>query len=302
MTDNNLTLRNTTISLDEYNKLVNEATTLRETKGALQTTIDNLNKQIVTLNEKQPLVKVIHYTSEVDTHYDDWRDDMVDEPWKKMSKVEYTNLSDVTTVATEQAKAKVEKEITDLKEEIKRLKEQIEYLNDARSQSDREVAKTLTKKDNELDDKKEEYSKNILKLKKAFDEDAKNYKETIKELKEEIQKVKDSKTDVEIEEKRNKEIKDLKGRIKDLEKMIEELGKLNIFSRLFKLRTISTERLIAQKELLEKEYAANRVGTTWVKEGGKYRKYNAFEEVYNTITVKAQDLYHRITCTGSSKW
>jgi hypothetical protein len=299
-TTNNL--RSTTISLDEYNKLVNEASTLRETKGALQTTIQNLQDQIQKLNEKQPVVKVIHYTTEQETHYDDWRDEVMDEEYRRQSRIEFINVDTATELAVTQAKAQVSNEIRDLKDDIRRLKGQLESSGDDYSKVYKQWMKAEQVNNENLAEKKEEYEKNLLKLKKASDEDAKNYKETIKELKEEIQKVKDNKTDIEIEEKRNKEIKDLKGRIKDLENTLVDLGKLNLVKRIFKLRTISAERLVAQKELLERENAANKVGTTRVKESGKYRKYTFFEEVYNALSAKSKDAYYWITSTAYSAW
>ena len=87
-------------------------------------------------------------------------------------------------------------------------------------------------------------------------------------------------------------------------KIIEELGQLNFFKRVFKLREISAEKLAVQKELLERERNANAVGSTWVKENGKYRKYNAFAEYVNSLSSQARDYYNSVTTAfgGFVRW
>jgi DNA repair exonuclease SbcCD ATPase subunit len=187
---------------------------------------------------------------------------------------------------------------------IKELRDSVDTVQDRVEVKEKQIKKLKTQQAEELLEKEELYGKNLEGLKKAYKEDEKEYKETIKDLKEEIQKVKDSKTDAEVEEKRNKEIKDLKLRIKDLEKMVEDLGKLNFFSRMFKLRSISAEVLAARKELVERQDAVNRIGTTYVKENGKYRKYNAVSEYLNSLSSQARNYYNTVTSafSGYVRW
>jgi chromosome segregation ATPase len=278
MPENNIPLRSTTISLDEYNKLQSEIALLREQKGVQQQTISQLQNKVNDLEQKQPQVKVTHWSKE----YDDYDD----EEFTSLNKVEFINLSEVTTIANNKAKKETKDKVEELENKIqsekntaKYLRERIEANEEEISALEKRITKLVAQREEELEEKEETYNKNIKSLEKAYKEDEKNYKETIKELKEEIQKVKDSKTDEEVEEKRNKEIKDLKARIKDLEKLVEELGSMNFFKRVFKLRTISAEKLAVQKELLERERNANAIGTTWVRENSKYRKYNSFNEM-----------------------
>lgn len=284
-TDN---LRVTTISLDEYNALKIEADRLKGLNGGQSTTINILNDKIYELEQKQPLVKVLHYHMQ-----EDWDES----PYPVTDKVEFVNLTEVERLAEEKAKSTVkdklevlENKVDNTMDELKRQRINNELLADKLDEKERLVKKVKTSHATELETEKETYTKNIDKLKKAAKEDAESYKETISELKDEIKKIKDNKTDAEVEEKRNKEIKDLKGRIKDLEKTIEELGSMNFFKRVFKLRTISAEKLAAQSELLEREKNANAVGTTWVKENNKYRPYDKFSSVWEYLSQQGRRL------------
>jgi hypothetical protein len=76
---------------------------------------------------------------------------------------------------------------------------------------------------------------------------------------------------------------------------------MNFIKRVFKLRTISAEKLTAQKELLQREKRVNSIGTTWVKENGKYRKYNNFSEYLNSIYSYSTNVYGWIK-DFSNKW
>jgi len=250
-------LRTTTISLDEYNNLRDNIESLRRETGANEETIRHLEDKLSEADDKNREVRVTHYTN----NYSPWIGDYS----LSVAKVEFVNMADVEILADKKARSEVEAHIDELENKV------IEYNNEVKA---RERTITQLGEDNNV---------RVEDLKRAYNKDVKAYKETITDLKEEIQKVKDSKTDIEIEKKRNEEIKDLKGRIKDLESTIEELGKLNFFKRTFKLRTISAEKLAAQKELLQRERRANAVGTTWVKEGGKYRKSEFFKDVYASM-------------------
>ena len=290
MTDNNGTLRTATISTDEYKALLSEANSLRERIGSADESNKRLEREIATLKEKQPLVKVIHYEEKTNREYNYDRNDWDEYHYKDVKHTEFINLSDVTSMVTNQIKKETENENQSLKNKVRSLKLELEYAEDTEGRIERELNKELSKRTSELEDVKEQHEEKIKDLNKAYKVDVSNYKETIKDLKDEVIKVKDSKTDVEVEEKRNKEIKDLKARIKDLEKLVEELGSMNFIKRTFKLRKLSAEKLAAHKELLERERNANSIGTTWVKNGEhKYYKYGAFDELNNWFNVKTQE-------------
>jgi DNA repair exonuclease SbcCD ATPase subunit len=264
-------IRTTTITLDEYDSLKRNLEAKDQMIGALEERVDHLNDKVTEVEEKQPEVKIVHY-KEV---WNNWRDEMLPEE----AKVEFTNLSEIETLAYNKAKVDYEQKLKELINNNKSLKDETERLDDIVASKNKQISTNFKIYNDTISDLRVEYKDNISKLDKAYKADVNSYKETIKELKEEIQKVKDGKTDKEIEEKRNKEILDLKNRIKDLEKILEDLKSMNFFKRVFKLRTISAEKLAAQKELIEREKRANKVGTTWVKEGGKYRVYNMYNEM-----------------------
>ena len=299
-------LRTTIISLDEYNALRLEADRLKGLNGGQSATIAILNDRIAELRQKQPEVKIIHGLKEI--HHNEYDGDYSNYEDFVPKKVEFVNLTEVERLVESKVNEELKSKLSTLESDNDHLKDSLKHaevravqiydeLTDTVNKKTRLLKKMETEYSETLEDKHQEQEKLINKLKKAVDEDTKQYKETIKDLKEEIQKVKDNKTDIEIEKKRNKEIVDLKGRIKDLEKLIEELGSMNFFKRVFKLRTISAEKLAAQQELLEREKNANAVGKTWVKEGDKYRKYNAFEEMWGSLkrhTNNIQDYFYSV--------
>jgi chromosome segregation ATPase len=303
MSDNNTLLRTTTISLDEYNRLNESVNTQRALVGALEQQIESLKEDLIKVEEKQPQIKVTHSSRE-------W-DDYNEETYSKVNRVEFINLPDVVSLANNAAKNEVKERINDLEEKLeteersyKQLQKQLVEANDLIQLKNKELRKVNLNHAENVEETKIQYNKEVATLKKAYAEDVDAYKETIKDLKEEVKKVKDSKTDIEIEEKRNKEIIDLKHRIKDLENVIKELGNMNFFKRIFKLRTISAEKLAAQKELLEREKRVNSIGTTWVKEDGKYRTYNAFRNALNNAGSGLQSIYQSVYgwITSANQW
>ena len=276
-------IRTTTITLDEYDSLKRNLEAKDQMIGALEERVDHLNDKVTEVEEKQPEVKIVHY-KEV---WNNWRDEMLPQE----AKVEFTNLSEIETLAYNKAKVDYEHKLKELITGNKLLKEEIEHLEDNINSKSKHINSQYKTYNDTISDLRVEYKDNISKLDKAYKTDVNSYKETIKELKEEIQKVKDGKTDKEIEEKRNKEILDLKNRIKDLEKILEELKSMNFFKRVFKLRTISAEKLAAQKELVERENRANKVGTTWVKEGGKVKSYSAYQRAKDFFVDATSSFY-----------
>lgn len=292
MSDNNTLLRTTTISLDEYNKLVSEVASLRETKGVLQNTMETIAKEKRQLEEKQPLVKVVHYEHKYGREYNDYIDDYEEVDWLNMKKVDYVNLSDVTTMATSQAKKQFSSQIDSLKTEVQQMKatndvlrDNIDTLENRIDVQNKQLKKEKSEATEKLNDLREQQLKYIKAINKAYSLDTDNYKEAIKELKEEIKKVKDGKTDAEVEEKRNSEIKDLKNRIRDLERILNDLESSSFIERFFKLRKLVKEQNTAAVELREREIRADSVGITWVKEEGRTRKYNRFNDLVNKYWI-----------------
>jgi len=294
MAENTKDLRITTISLDEYDRLKSEISVLKEKAGAQTQTIHQLQDEISKSEKEQPKIRVTHYTE----RYNDW-DDKV---YFDENKVEFMNMSEVVSLANKQAETKVNsklkklEETVDYYERIEKLlkKENLNLEDELREQKNtfkKERSKITSEYDELLNSNESEYEKNINKLVKASKQDNESYNETIKELKEEIQKVKDSKTDEEVEKKRNEEIKTLKGRIADLEKILNDLKNTSFFKRIGKLRNITLEQNKAAQELKEREWNADKIGTTWVKENGKTRKYNYFDDVYTNMKKMYNGVY-----------
>jgi hypothetical protein len=270
----------------ELIRLTKENATLQACLSSKDEVIGSLKNQVNSLEtkkyedkkdeeSKEPQIKVVHYN----TRYDDYNDDS----WQELSGVEFINMGEVK----ELMKKKLDKELEDKLEEqkrlVKELRNNVDTVQDRVEVKDRQIMKLKVSHVEELADLKDKNSKREKDLQKAYDEDVKEYNDTIKDLKEEIKKIKDNKTDAEIEEKRNKEITTLKGRIKDLERILTELKNSSFFSRITKLRTINLEQNKAAQELEQKRIDASCIGTTWVKEDGKVRKYDSFAQTMNSM-------------------
>lgn len=251
-------LNTLTITKDEYDNLISSVSEDTYT----QQLIDELKDQIEELKKEkqnnQPEIRITHYGIKKDPWYGDSYIS------KNVDSVEFINLSEVTELANKTAKAKVQSELNDLEKQIENQRKEI-----------KDIKKENTTLKEDQQDKVDEITKN---LEKAYKRDTDGYKKTIKNLTEEIQKIKDSKTDAEIEEKRNEEIKTLKLRIKDLERILNELKNTSFFNRLRKLRKIELEQDKAAQELQQREIDANHIGTTWVKENGRVTKFNRFKD------------------------
>ena len=105
------------------------------------------------------------------------------------------------------------------------------------------------------------------------------------DLNEEIQKLKDSKSDAEVEKKRNEEITTLKLRIRDLEKTINALRNVKRVSQIRKITNeLDKDRIAAA----QREREADNIGKTWVKEGGKFRKFDYFKDAITSMFGRSQ--------------
>lgn len=282
-------LNTVTIPLAEYNSLTNETKTLREVKGTLQESVNNLQNRISELQEQQPKVKIIHLSEDMD----DWDD----ERYLQTNKVEFVNMTDVTTLANTVAKNQVREKLDTLEFDVKRYKDEIKSLDNELDSKKKELQKVYSQKEEMTKELKETQKDELKKLKKAYDKDIESYNEKITELEEEIIKIKENKTDAEVEAKRNEEIKTLKVRIKDLEGILSELKNLSFFKRISKLRKITLDQDAGRREYYDRERKADSIGTTWVKEGGKVRSRSKFDVMYENIS-KA----YRTTTNGVYTW
>jgi len=306
MAENTKDLRTTTISLDEYNNLKDQTLALRERIGSKDAEVNLLHSKIQELQEQQPLVKIVHYREK----YNDWDDEYT----PAYDSVQFMNLGEVTELAKKEANAKVEARIKELEEKLETAennneqitrvrKLEVDDLREEISSLKKQMKKTEKENFSLLKEKEEEYIESLKQSKKAYDKDVTAYKETIDDLKQEIKNIKEDKTQLDIEKKRNEEIKTLKGRIADLEKILNDLKNTSFLKRLTKLRHIELEQNKAVQEIVEKKRRADSIGTSWVVEGTKVRKYDRFKDLlskqmYN-IYRYGNDVYNYVTFSKS---
>lgn len=279
MAKNSELLRTTTINLDEYNKLRSDIEHKTQLIGSLQENVHNLQNTIFELksekSSKEPLIKVITGSRHSD-YYD---------------TTEFINLSETKELVKKELEKKYESSLKSSKETIKSLKQEIENLDNKLVDLERDKIKNRKEYIRDLDDVRDDFNDKSHSLQKAYHKDIKEYKETIKELNEEIKKIKSNKTDNEIEAIRNKEIETLKLRISDLEQLINDLNNTPWYKKIFKLRKISMERNEAIEAIENRKMAADSIGTTYVKENGKYRTYNNFKDTLSYYANGVRDWF-----------
>lgn len=309
MAENTKDLRTTTISLDEYNNLKDQTLALRERIGSKDAEVNLLHSKIQELQEQQPLVKVVHYREK----YNDWDDEYT----QAYDSVQFMNLGEVTELAKKEANAKVEARIKELEKKLETAennnkqitrvrKLEVDDLREEISSLKKQREKVKKENSSLLKEKEEEYIESLKQSKKAYDKDVTAYKETINDLKQEIKNIKEDKTQLDIEKKRNEEIKTLKGRIADLEKILNDLKNTSFLKRLTKLRHIELEQNKAEQELVERRRKVDSIGTSWVVEGNKVRKYDRFKDLLakqmNNIYSYGNDVLNYVTFSNGTKY
>ena len=265
MAENTNNSRSVTISLDEYLRL-------KETSDSSKSEIGALKNEISNLKEKQAQVKITHYNSSgyfptIKDHY------------------EWINMTEIHNLAKEGVKADYENQLENHKEQIKKLKgindDQSDIIDSLRRSNEKEVNGLHRS----LADNEDNHRIIVKDLNKAYEKDVKYYKEKMNDLNEEIQKLKDSKSDAEVEKKRNEEITTLKLRIRDLEKTINALRNVKRVSQIRKFTNeLDKDRIAAA----QREREADNIGKTWVKEGGKFRKFDYFKDAITSMFGRSQ--------------
>lgn len=247
------TVINTEISVDRILALTADKQSLQvkidsleREIGSKETLIEKLEEDLELAKEKQPEVRIVTQQR----YKDSWG------CTNQETSIEYKNLSLVQD---------------DIRKEIDiTYKEQIKSLNDE--------VKSLTK---ELEGEKEKYDYNSKRLEldyKKYSQDLEfNYMEKrlkaertlaekdiqLKDLREILEQVKNDKTASQIAEKRAQEIIDLKLRIGELETTIKEMSSINIFKRIWDSILNGKARVIAQKQLIEKDRLINKIKNYW---------------------------------------
>jgi len=232
-----------------YLKLSNlekEKDILNQLVGELRATKNTLTRDLTKAqNEKSDADKV-----KIITQYHSR--DRYDDYTQSNTSVTYQNLDDVITGIRkeENKKANLEVEqVADLEVNILRLEKQLKRAKEGSHEQINEARKNLTKL-HQAD--RESYEDEIEKLQKAK-----------QSLIQEIKKVKDSKTDKEVNAQRKQEIIDLKVRIAELETEIKNLGSINFVKRVWHKMTNRKAVVAAIKEKQVKEWRVDKISNKY---------------------------------------
>jgi chromosome segregation ATPase len=215
---------------------VTEIASLNREIGAQEAHLVTLEAQIEELKSKQPEVRIIKGANK-----ETWHGIVSSE-----EVVEYRNLDsvkmDIEKVMDKKYKANIEKLEIDLKIANFQLETRADELSRAklRFESDKENQRTECKI----------YKYSLI---REYEEKEVDKDNTIKKLEEELVKVKEDKTDEQLEKLRTEEIATLKLQIKKLKNQVDEFLGMNIFKRTWLALTNKAVRVAAEKEIQEKE-------------------------------------------------
>lgn len=231
-----------TISIHEYNSLRDRETLLRDqlaTESAVRISLVNRLEEKEKQEPKIILTKRNRWGDVNDTK-------------------EFVNMEFAKSLWEKEYKDELSKELDSLKSEnikLKREKESIENsIEDIEERRHADMARMNRKHHEAIDSINEENSKKV------------------KALKEEITKIKENKTDIEVETKRNKEIGDLKLRIRTLEKQIDAINDLPWYKRFVYNRQLVKDINKELREIAQNKSITDNIGYTWVNEESKTRE------------------------------
>lgn len=231
-----------TISIHEYNSLRDKEILLRDqlaTESAVRISLVN------RLEEKEKQEPKIILTRRNRFGYNE-------------ETKEFVNMEFAKSLWEKEYKDELSKELDSLKAENTNLKRENSTLatsiEDMKERHDNEINRTIRKYDDRVDSIIEDYSKKV------------------KALKEEITKIKENKTDIEVETKRNKEIGDLKLRIKTLEKQIDAINDLPWYKRFVYNKQLVKDINKELREIAQNKSIVDNIGYTWVNEESQVRK------------------------------
>ena len=222
---------NNEISVDRLISLEKQNMMLLQDNGKLEADKKNLEKRLI---EEQKEVKVITGRNR-DRGYCDGSKEFI------VESIETRNLGDVEELVGKKYKKVIDEKDNSIKELTNKV--------DSITSEYKRVNKSI-------EDNYEQYR---LDVKLEYEKKNRDITEKLANLREELKKVKEDKTDEQEAEKREKEIIDLKLRIKDLEKTVKNLTSTNIFKRIWSGVLDRNARVIAQKEIIEKEKEIDKI-------------------------------------------
>ena len=163
--------------------------------------------------------------------------------------VSYKNLDSVIEDIRKEEKNKIKTDVAKLESEVEDRKLQILTLTDKLKRADKV-------KENELEDLRVKYKKKQTDVSKEHQAEYDSWDEEVEKLRENYNKLKNDKTDKQLEKKRLKEIADLNETIVELEKEIESLQSFNLFKRMWHS---FTNRKAVKQAIMEKEEKQDRI-------------------------------------------
>lgn len=248
------TLNSAEVSIDRILSLNNEINGLRNQLsskdreiGTLESANTNLEDQVSELKskieDKTPQVRIVTLKP-TSTRWGDTYNE---------TSVEYKNLSSVQDDIRKELETKFKKDLDTKDAAIKSLNKTIE---ESATESERKI-KVITS----------DYARYELELKMDTEkrrrkmlEDVNDKNLEIEKLQKEIVKIKEDKTDAQLEAKRIEEIKTLKLRIKELTDKVNELASTGIFKRMWFALTAKSVRIEAERQDLERRREVEKIG------------------------------------------
>lgn len=243
----------------ELNSSKTEIDSLNREIGSKEAHITTLEAQIAELKSKQPEVRIVKGKTR-DTWFGTIQEDDV---------IDYRNLDSVKLDIEKVIEKKYKVDLEKLEKELKSAKESLES-------KDADLNNVRKQYSSETENSKLAYRLRQEELEREYKDKAAKKDLKIKELQEEITKVKEDKTDEQLEKLRTEEIANLKLQIKKLKGQVDEFIGMNIFKRAWLALTNQAVRVAAEKEIQEKEneLRKNRDEQASIKAGRRSNSYN----------------------------
>jgi DNA repair exonuclease SbcCD ATPase subunit len=218
---------------EELNSSKTNVESLNREIGTLENSIGTLQERIEELKSKQPEVRIVEQKED---RYG----------FKPTNVIEYRNLDSVKIDIEKATDKKYKSDIEKLEKELKEAKSTIEDYNTR-------VERLRKDYESKEANNRQSYTLRGEELERDYKERATKKDLKIKELQEEITKVKEDKTDEQLEKLRTEEIATLKLQIKELKDQRDEFIGMNIFKRIWLALTNQAVRVAAEKKIQEKE-------------------------------------------------
>ena len=254
----------------ELNSSKSTIDSLNREIGTQEGLIETLRQQIEDLKSKQPEVRIVKCKTK-DTWFGTIQEDDV---------IDYRNLDSVKLDIEKVIEKKYKADIEKLEKELKSARSSLET-------KDADIDKARKNYDSETENTRLTYRLRTEELEREYKDKAAKKDLKIKELQEEITKVKEDKTDEQLEKLRTEEIANLKLQIKKLKGQVDEFISMNIFKRAWLALTNKAVRVAAEKEIQEKEneLRKNRDEQANIKAGRKSDNYETSCRGYNPFTI-----------------